>query len=104
MNEQLVSVCCVEGLPVGGVILNYLLEKSRVVRQTAGEENFHVFYELVYGADSSLLSTLHLTADTDDYHYTHSQVSSHSVSQSVARKRGGEIRGLNSPTCLHGHL
>lgn len=63
------------GEPVGGVILNYLLEKSRVVRQTAGEENFHVFYELIYGADASLLSSLQLTADVDDYHYTQSQAS-----------------------------
>jgi len=55
------------GQPVGGVIRNYLLEKSRVVRQTVGEENFHVFYELIHGADSSLLSSLHLTADIDDY-------------------------------------
>jgi len=72
-----VCVCVrdVEGEPVGGVILNYLLEKSRVVRQTAGEENFHVFYELIYGADPSLLSSLQLTADVDDYHYTRSQVS-----------------------------
>jgi len=74
VNEWAVCVCVVEGQPVGGVILNYLLEKSRVVRQTVGEENFHVFYELIYGADSLLLSTLHLTADIDEYHYTHSQV------------------------------
>ena len=64
----------VEGQPVGGVILNYLLEKSRVVRQTVGEESFHVFYELIHGADASLLSSLHLTADIDDYQYTQSQV------------------------------
>ena len=59
-----------QGLPVGGVILNYLLEKSRVVRHADGEENFHVFYELIYGADTSLLDTLRLTQDTDDYRYT----------------------------------
>jgi len=61
-------------LPVGGVILNYLLEKSRVVRQTAGEENFHIFYELIYGAEPTLLSSLQLTQDVSDYTYTQPQV------------------------------
>jgi len=68
-------VCVIQGLPVGGVVLNYLLEKSRVVRHTEGEENFHVFYELIHGADTSLLDTLHLSDDSDNYRYTQSQVS-----------------------------
>ena len=55
-----------------------------MVRQTAGEENFHVFYELIYGADASMLSTLHLTADMDDYHYTRPQVCSSSSSSSTS--------------------
>ncbi|KAL6069905.1 Unconventional myosin-Ie [Balamuthia mandrillaris] len=58
-----------KGDPEGGLITNYLLEKSRVVYQQEGERNFHVFYQLLKGAPQNLASELGL-GTPDQYHYT----------------------------------
>jgi myosin-1 len=64
-----------KGDPVGGVISTYLLEKSRVVQQLPGEQNFHVFYQLITGTDADFLEILHLKKDLTEYRYLSSDES-----------------------------
>lgn len=53
------------GVPIGGKISQYLLEKSRVVTRAQDERSFHIFYQLL--SESSLLGKLKLDKDPNKY-------------------------------------
>ncbi|KAF3933671.1 Myosin-11 [Dactylellina cionopaga] len=59
-----------KGQIAGAYIDWYLLEKSRVVKQSGGERNYHVFYQLLRGATRDLRDQLLLTGDVENYGYT----------------------------------
>ena len=52
----------------GCEVVNYLLEKSRIVSQSPSERNYHMFYLLLAGADSMLRERCNLLA-ADQFMY-----------------------------------
>ncbi|XP_012577282.1 PREDICTED: unconventional myosin-X isoform X1 [Condylura cristata] len=59
---------CQKGNIQGGKIVDYLLEKNRVVRQNPGERNYHIFYALLAGLDSERREEFYLSVP-ENYHY-----------------------------------
>lgn len=59
------------GQIAGAYIDWYLLEKSRVINLSDHERNYHIFYQLLRGADQGLKDALLLgDADASDFEYT----------------------------------
>ncbi|KDO32174.1 hypothetical protein SPRG_03391 [Saprolegnia parasitica CBS 223.65] len=57
-----------DGSLLGASISTYLLERVRLVSQSIGERNYHIFYELLRGATPDELTALCLT-HVEDYKY-----------------------------------
>ncbi|OQS05565.1 myosin [Thraustotheca clavata] len=58
----------IQGKISGAEIMNFLLEKTRIVTQSIGERNYHIFYQFLAGADEATKQKLHLTRP-EDYDY-----------------------------------
>ncbi|OCT74399.1 unconventional myosin-X [Xenopus laevis] len=59
---------CQKGHIQGGRIVDYLLEKNRVVRQNPEERNYHIFYALLEGAGKEEKDAFYLL-QAEKYHY-----------------------------------
>ncbi|KAM4706262.1 unconventional myosin-X isoform 2-T2 [Rhinophrynus dorsalis] len=59
---------CQKGHIQGGRIVDYLLEKNRVVRQNPEERNYHIFYALLQGAKEEEKEAFYLL-QAEKYHY-----------------------------------
>ncbi|XP_067131033.1 unconventional myosin-Ib isoform X1 [Centruroides vittatus] len=66
-----------KGDPIGGIITNFVLFQSRVVNQAQGERNFHIFYQILSGADVHLLKSLKLQRNLDNYYFLRQSRCSH---------------------------
>ncbi|EJW83337.1 hypothetical protein WUBG_05753 [Wuchereria bancrofti] len=55
----------------GGFISHYLLEKSRICHQLEGERNYHIFYQLLAGADEQMAKRLRLRSPSSFKYLKH---------------------------------
>uniref|UniRef100_A0AC34Q7U3 Myosin motor domain-containing protein n=1 Tax=Panagrolaimus sp. JU765 TaxID=591449 RepID=A0AC34Q7U3_9BILA len=92
------------GQPIGGKISNFLLEKSRVVNLSQNERNFHIFYQLLAGADNNTKENLGL-ANIDYYNYLnkskcHKAEGTDDSKEYAETLRAMQVVGINDTTKL----
>ncbi|XP_019763292.2 unconventional myosin-Ib [Dendroctonus ponderosae] len=56
-----------KGDPIGGHLTNYFLDKARIISLGSHDRNFHIFYQLLSGADIHLLKCLKLQRNVEQY-------------------------------------
>ncbi|KAJ0000657.1 hypothetical protein NQD34_012499 [Periophthalmus magnuspinnatus] len=88
------------GAPDGGKISNFLLEKSRVVSQNAGERNFHIYYQILEEASSEQRENLGVT--TPDYYFYLNQSGTYTVDDVSDKKDFAETMEAMSVVGLSG--
>ena len=63
-----------EGKIVGAKVKNYLLEKTRIVRQAENERNYHIFYQVLSAAPLDVLKSVGLERDASYEFITHGRL------------------------------
>ena len=60
-----------KGCICGATVINYLLEKSRIVQIGPGERSYHIFYQLLKGLNKELKGMIrqYVPASTDEYRH-----------------------------------
>jgi len=66
---KFIKIAVHSGTIVGGKIDSYLLEKTRIIHQDAGERNFHIFYQMLLGTTPSEKAKYGIRGGPEFYNY-----------------------------------
>ncbi|XP_037052046.1 unconventional myosin-Ib [Bradysia coprophila] len=90
-----------KGDPIGGRIFHYSLEKTRVTSKYPSERNFHIFYQLISGADIQFLKSLKLHRNIDKYELlNHANATDDDKNNFSYTKKSLDVLGLNQDEIL----
>ncbi|XP_018577928.1 unconventional myosin-Ib [Anoplophora glabripennis] len=75
-----------KGDPIGGHLTHYFLDKSRVTNLASCDRNFHIFYQLLSGADIHLLKCLKLHRNVEQYTILQTETNQPTLSEEEDKK------------------